>query len=92
MTIVEKNVIIFVGFIVIFSIVFAMSGLIAFGREDKEHYGTPWGSWLTTFLYLTGEEQARDILNKPMSVFSSFFDMSFLFPFGEHIPIHSSAL
>ena len=87
MTIVNKNVIIFVAFIVIFSIVIAMSGLIAFGREDEEHYGTPMGSWMTTFLYLTGEEQARDIINKPMNVFSSypwFMDLSFLFPFGEH--------
>ncbi len=92
MTIVEKNVVIFVGFIVIFSIVFAMSGFIAFGHEDEEHYGTPWGSWMTTFLYLTGEEQARDILNKPMSVVSSFFDMSFMFPFGEPIPIRSFTL
>jgi len=83
MTIVNKNVIIFVGFIVIFSIVFAMSGLIAFGREDEEHYGTPWGSWMTTFLYLTGEDQARDIINKPLNVFSSYLDLSFLFPFGE---------
>jgi hypothetical protein len=87
MTIVEKNVVIFVFFIIIFSIVFAMSGLIAFGREDEEHYGTPWGSWMTTFLYLTGEDQARDILNTPNSVFSSIttFDMSFLFPFGKPI-------
>ena len=87
MTIVNKNVIIFVGFIVIFSIVFAMSGLIAFGREDEEHYGTPWGSWMTTFLYLTGEDQARDIINKPLNVFSSYLDLSLLFPFGE-CPTH----
>ena len=65
MTIVDKNVVIFVLFIVVFSVVFAVSGLIAFGRQDEEHYGTPWNSWLTTFLYLTGEEQVRDILNKP---------------------------
>ncbi len=85
MTIVEKNVVIFVFFIIIFSIVFAMSGLIAFGREDEEHYGTPWGSWMTTFLYLTGEDQARDILTTPNNVFSSFttIDLSFVFPFGE---------
>jgi hypothetical protein len=86
MTIVDPNVAIFVLFIVIFSIVFAMSGLIAFGRQDEEHYGTPWSSWLTTFLYLTDQEQVRGILNRPMDVFSSKFDdlyLSFLFPFGE---------
>jgi hypothetical protein len=85
MTIVDKNVVIFVLFIVVFSVVFAVSGLIAFGRQDEEHYGTPWSSWLTTFLYLTGEEQVRGILNKPINVFSSTydFDLSFLFPFGE---------
>jgi hypothetical protein len=85
MTIVDKNVVIFVLFIVVFSVVFAVSGLIAFGRQDEEHYGTPWGSWLTTFLYLTGEEQVRGILNKPINVFSPTFDfdLSFLFPFGE---------
>jgi hypothetical protein len=86
MTIVDKNVLIFVIFIVVFSVVFAVSGLIAFGRQDEEHYGTPWNSWLTTFLYLTGQDQVRDILNKPSNVFSpniSDVDLSFLFPFSE---------
>jgi hypothetical protein len=91
MTIVSKNVIIFVGFILVFSIVFAMSGLIAFGREDEEHHGTPWGSWMTSFLYLTGEDQARNILSKPFNVFSSYFDLSFLFPFGQSLPPPSLA-
>jgi hypothetical protein len=86
MTIVSKNVMIFVGFILVFSVVFAMSGLIAFGREDEQHYGTPWNSWKTSFLYLTAEEQARNILSTPFNVLSSNFDLSFLFPFGQPPP------